>query len=622
MNTPQNDTPPEPQAVGPFNSDINLAQSSTNRLSPDQDKGDTASVPEPSVCCPMCSKEVDYGEKALACTECDTWIHKSCDGMADDVYSLHVLNPGCEYKCGDCREHIIAESLLKIDREHSNNPAPIANDLNVKLYVNLPTVSTICNGGKTDTQTKQSVRPSSCPPAKNIQFNQTQDSKTMTSPMSTTTLDLPRLNDSEVVIPKITPHGAKQQNQRPRAPRKGENILIKETEKISALTSKLAAARIRTTNLEHQLKQQEISTSIHGQINPKHNAPTQQNPQFTAIPQPHSFSPSPTTQHVGAPPPPTYASQQYGQLGQVNQNQNVPGQQIPQFTAIPQPHSFSHSPTPQYAGAPPPLTYAPQQHSQFINQHHLEMQEMRQQMELMKMENHYQLEMLKMQNQIIIEKLNNQAFLQLGMQQYHPPAPVMHPLFPIPFTANNPAQFFAPQPQPSMLQFQPYNRQRRNHEAWMAAPQLNQNANNIYHNQTHTSRTSLNPQPPNTSVKSCQENGGTKFENPEQPLPQVSGIQDMKKTVQTELIQTEETDICGMDSAIESNNAGKSNMINSEGVIVSESCQPSPPKASCVLPSIGSPDRLEADLFSLTESREESCDNCFLVQNPNPTFPT
>ena len=67
---------------------------------------------------------------------------------------------------------------------------PITPDLNVKLYVKLPTESTVCNQGKYGTQTKQSAKPGDCPPVKNIQFNQLHDSKTITASMSTTTLDL------------------------------------------------------------------------------------------------------------------------------------------------------------------------------------------------------------------------------------------------------------------------------------------------------------------------------------------------------------------------------------------------------------------------------------------------
>ena len=139
--------------------------------------------------------------------------------------------------------------------------------------------------------------------------------------------------------------------------------MIKETEKISALTSKLAAAGTRTTNLEHQLKQQEISNSIYGQVNQNQNVPIQQRPQFQAVPQPHSLPPSPPTQYVGAPPPPAYVSQQYGQFGQhgqVNKNQNVPIKKIPQFTAVLQPHSLLPSPTTKYVGVPPLPAYVSQ----------------------------------------------------------------------------------------------------------------------------------------------------------------------------------------------------------------------------------------------------------------------
>ena len=151
---------------------------------------------------------------------------------------------------------------------------------------------------------------------------------------------------------------------------------------------------------------------------------------------------------------------------------------------MPQPPSLPPPPSTQYVGVPPLPAYVSQQHGQFVNQYQHEMQEMRQQMELMKMENYHQLEMLKMQNKIIIEKLNSQAFLQIGMQQYHPPAPVMvHRLMHNPFASNMPAQFYAPYLQSSMPQFQSYNRQRKNREAWMAASHTNQKANNVYHNQ-------------------------------------------------------------------------------------------------------------------------------------------
>ncbi len=49
---------------------------------------------------------------------------------------------------------------------------------------------------------------------------------------------------------------------------------------------------------------------------------------------------------------------------------------------------------------------------QMLNQ----MAEMKQQMELMRMENHYQMEMMKMQNQMLVDKMNNQMLMNMAMQ--------------------------------------------------------------------------------------------------------------------------------------------------------------------------------------------------------------
>ena len=55
----------------------------------------------PKYPCGTCSKACKWGEKALACDECDTWYHASCAGINTQEYS-RLANSSVSWYCMIC----------------------------------------------------------------------------------------------------------------------------------------------------------------------------------------------------------------------------------------------------------------------------------------------------------------------------------------------------------------------------------------------------------------------------------------------------------------------------------------------------------------------------------------
>ena len=53
--------------------------------------------------CILCDRNVEYGESALRCTECDSWFHMGCDdAITPVVYEQHNDDPSLPYYCLMC----------------------------------------------------------------------------------------------------------------------------------------------------------------------------------------------------------------------------------------------------------------------------------------------------------------------------------------------------------------------------------------------------------------------------------------------------------------------------------------------------------------------------------------
>jgi hypothetical protein len=245
---------------------------------------------------------------------------------------------------------------------------------------------------------------------------------------------LPMLEEHEVVRPKTCENATsnlpninemqpndKTQKQKTRNLKKWENNLKQETENITEITSKLAAARVHIAKIEYQQKQENISQSLHGKLR-------QENP-----PMPHqlpNLPPLPTAMQHVIPPPGYHTSEpqtnadclQYSQPPLNNQHHCA--------------HQCSQHPLQHPAG-----------HQQYLQQHpvpvrtgcshqcqtvHTPDVETRFQIQEVK----HQLEILKLQNQFVLEKLNSTTQMS---QQTSPniyvlpsqPLPAPHPYMPL-----------------------------------------------------------------------------------------------------------------------------------------------------------------------------------------------
>lgn len=70
--------------------------------------------------CPICDKSCDWGQRAIACDECNHWYHASCTGIDSKEYSF-LANKSVSWYCIVCHSHNHSTILVDlIDSAESN----------------------------------------------------------------------------------------------------------------------------------------------------------------------------------------------------------------------------------------------------------------------------------------------------------------------------------------------------------------------------------------------------------------------------------------------------------------------------------------------------------------------
>ena len=79
----------------------------------DNDSAEQTSDSEADIAlCPVCKKEVGYGQQGLQCSRCKVWYHSSCCGMSDKRYTA-LMQEGKE-EPWECPAHVtVSERSLR-----------------------------------------------------------------------------------------------------------------------------------------------------------------------------------------------------------------------------------------------------------------------------------------------------------------------------------------------------------------------------------------------------------------------------------------------------------------------------------------------------------------------------
>jgi len=86
----------------------------------------------PKYPCGTCSKACKWGEKALACDECNTWYHAACTGINSQEYS-HLANSSVSWFCNVCNAPNHSTILYDlIDSAESNTFSVLTNTVSSK----------------------------------------------------------------------------------------------------------------------------------------------------------------------------------------------------------------------------------------------------------------------------------------------------------------------------------------------------------------------------------------------------------------------------------------------------------------------------------------------------------
>ena len=71
----------------------------------------------------------DFSARALCCTKCDGWLHKSCVGMLTAEYEVLEANISSPWYCPDCGSP--NRSSVLYDAQDIDNPDPVGGENSV-----------------------------------------------------------------------------------------------------------------------------------------------------------------------------------------------------------------------------------------------------------------------------------------------------------------------------------------------------------------------------------------------------------------------------------------------------------------------------------------------------------
>ena len=88
---------------------------------------DIDSVQYPCGIC-TCSCEVEYGQKAIQCDQCDVWIHKNCAVVSDHIYQIYQDHSNLSWVCIKCGLPNVGPSLFDTYHFCSENSFSVLSD--------------------------------------------------------------------------------------------------------------------------------------------------------------------------------------------------------------------------------------------------------------------------------------------------------------------------------------------------------------------------------------------------------------------------------------------------------------------------------------------------------------
>lgn len=78
--------------------------------------------------CGICKLEVQYGHDAIQCDHCDTWIHRDCAAVTNEMYQIYMNHSNLSWICIQCGLPNIGSSFFDSDHFHSANSFDILKD--------------------------------------------------------------------------------------------------------------------------------------------------------------------------------------------------------------------------------------------------------------------------------------------------------------------------------------------------------------------------------------------------------------------------------------------------------------------------------------------------------------